>query len=86
MRFGPRGPNLGIPSKKRGVVGLYDASTDLWIPIYNKSSLQGFYMACGTTGNQYKNVLIAGKLMAPIIEGCKSGINHEENPIQFTLP
>ncbi|GAB5469420.1 MAG: hypothetical protein Kilf2KO_24500 [Rhodospirillales bacterium] len=36
------------------MVDLYDASTD-WISIYDKSALPGFYMACGTSGNQYKN-------------------------------
>ena len=60
MRFAQRVPDLGIGSRKRGVVDLYDASTD-WIPIYDKSSVDGFYMACGTSGNQYKNAPIAGK-------------------------
>ena len=41
MRYAQRVPSLGIPSKTRGVVDLYDASTD-WIPIYDKSSLPGF--------------------------------------------
>jgi sarcosine oxidase subunit beta len=35
-----------------GVVDLYDASTD-WIPIYDKTSISAYYMACGTSGNQY---------------------------------
>ena len=60
MRYGQRVPTLGIPSRMRGVVDLYDASTD-WIPIYDKSSLGGFYMACGTSGNQYKNAPIAAR-------------------------
>ena len=42
MRYGQRVPSLGIPSRMRGVVDLYDASTD-WIPIYDKSSLGGYY-------------------------------------------
>ena len=37
MRYAQRVPSLGIPSRTRGVVDLYDASTD-WIPIYDKSS------------------------------------------------
>ena len=67
MRYAQRVPSLGIPSKTRGVVDLYDASTD-WIPIYDKSSLPGFYMACGSSGNQYKNAPIAGKMMAALID------------------
>jgi len=26
-----------------------------WIPIYDRSSLSGYYLAIGTSGNQYKN-------------------------------
>ena len=85
MRYGQRVPSLGIPSQARGVVDLYDASTD-WIPIYDKSSLGGFYMACGTSGNQYKNAPIAGKMMAALIDYCEGGADHDETPLQFTLP
>ena len=66
LRYAQRVPALGITSQLRGVVDLYDASTD-WIPIYDKSALDGFYMACGTSGNQYKNAPIAGKLMAALV-------------------
>ncbi|MGB0398238.1 MAG: NAD(P)/FAD-dependent oxidoreductase, partial [Candidatus Puniceispirillaceae bacterium] len=67
LRYAQRVPALGIGSQMRGVVDLYDASTD-WIPIYDKTSLNGYYMACGTSGNQYKNAPIAGKLMAALID------------------
>ena len=85
MRYGQRVPSLGIPSRMRGVVDLYDASTD-WIPIYDRSMLDGFYMACGTSGNQYKNAPIAGKLMAALIGYCENGGDHDANPLQFDLP
>lgn len=85
MRYGQRVPSLGIPSKMRGVVDLYDASTD-WIPIYDKSSLPGFYMACGTSGNQYKNAPIAGRMMAALVEYCESGADHDTAPLGFDLP
>lgn len=85
MRYGQRVPSLGIPSKMRGVVDLYDASTD-WIPIYDKSALPGFYMACGTSGNQYKNAPIAGKMMAALVEYCENGADHDTAPMQFRLP
>ncbi|NRB36459.1 MAG: FAD-binding oxidoreductase [Rhodobacteraceae bacterium] len=85
MRYGQRVPSLGIPSQMRGVVDLYDASTD-WIPIYDKSSLPGFYMACGSSGNQFKNAPIAGKLMAELVHYCESGRDHDAEPMQFTLP
>ena len=46
---------------------MYDVSDD-WIPIYDKSSLPGYYMAIGTSGNQFKCTGPAGYLMASIIE------------------
>jgi sarcosine oxidase subunit beta len=85
MRFGQRVPSLGISSAMRGVVDLYDASDD-WIPIYDKSQLPGFYMACGTSGNQYKNAPIAGKMMAALVEYCEDGADHDTAPLRFTLP
>lgn len=85
MRFAQRVPALGIPGKTKGVVDLYDASTD-WIPIYDKTSLAGYYMACGTSGNQFKNAPIAGKMMAALVDYCESGNDHDSRPLQFTLP
>ena len=85
LRYGQRVPTLGIPSKMRGVVDLYDASTD-WIPIYDKTSVAGYYMACGTSGNQYKNAPIAGKMMAALVTYCEAGNDHDTDPLTFTLP
>lgn len=85
MRYAQRVPALGIPSRMRGVVDLYDASDD-WIPIYDKSSLPGFYMACGSSGNQFKNAPIAGKMMASLIEFCEAGNDHDQSPHVFRMP
>ncbi len=85
MRYGQRVPTLGIPSRMRGVVDLYDVTED-WIPIYDRSSLDGFYMACGTSGNQFKNAPIAGKMMAALVDYCEAGGNHDSDPLQFELP
>jgi len=43
LRYAQRVPSLGIPQQARGIVDLYDTSTD-WIPIYDKSSLPGFLL------------------------------------------
>ena len=85
LRWAQRMPALGVPSRMKGVVDLYDASTD-WIPIYDRSSLPGFYMACGTSGNQYKNAPIAGILMAELIEAVEGGHDHDADPLKLTLP
>ena len=84
LRYAQRVPSLGIPSRKRGVVELYDASDD-WIPIYDKSSLNGFYMACGTSGNQYKNATVAARMMVGLIQYCEAGNNHDEKPFKYHL-
>ena len=47
----------------RGIVDLYDVSDD-WLPIYDRSAIDCFYMACGTSGNQFKNAPVVGELMS----------------------
>ena len=84
LRLAQRLPSLGIPSQMRGVVSLYDVTED-WIPIYDKSSLPGFYMAIGTSGNQFKNAPAAGAMMATLIEACEGGVDHDSKPVQFEL-
>lgn len=84
MRLAQRLPALGIPEQAKGVVALYDVTED-WMPIYDKSDLPGFYMACGTSGNQYKNAPVAGKMMTAIIEACENGQDHDTEPVQFTF-
>ena len=83
-REAQRIPTLPIPSRMRGVVDLYDVSDD-WIPIYDRSCLHGFYMAIGTSGNQFKNAPVAGKLMAELVLACEAGHDHDANPVQFEL-
>ena len=67
VRAAQRWPELGIENNARGTVGLYDVSDD-WIPIYDRTDLPGFYLAIGTSGNQFKNAPVVGDLMAAIIE------------------
>ncbi|MCK5919538.1 MAG: FAD-binding oxidoreductase, partial [Methylococcales bacterium] len=84
MRAAQRVPDLKIPNQAKGVVELYDV-TDDWIPIYDKSDLEGFYMAIGTSGNQFKNAPIAGEMMADMIEAGLDGRNQDTDPIDFHL-
>ena len=70
----------------KGFAELYDVSSD-WLPIYDKSDLDGFYMAIGSSGNQYKNAPVAGMMMSELIEQCeKKGQDHDKTPLQFFLP
>ena len=84
LRQAQRYPKLPVSSKVKGVVSLYDVSDD-WIPIYDKSSLPGFYMAIGTSGNQYKNAPVAGVLMSKLIEYCEKGNDHDFKPLTINL-
>ena len=84
MRLAQRVPGLRIPSRGKGVVDLYDVSDD-WIPIYDKSDLPGFYMAVGTSGNQFKNAPIVGEMMADLVAACEAGQDHDADPVKFDL-
>ena len=79
-RCARRIPQLKIPSRTSGVVDLYDVSDD-WLPIYDKSSLNGFYMAIGSSGNQFKNAPVAGHCMAELIDACEKGRDHDTDPL-----
>ena len=80
-RCARRIPELKIPSRTSGVVDLYDVSDD-WLPIYDKSALKGFYMAIGSSGNQFKNAPVAGHCMAELIDACEKGQEHDSDPVK----
>lgn len=84
MREAQRIIGLRIPNTMQGVVDLYDCTED-WLPIYDRSDLDGFYMAVGTSGNQYKNAPVAGALMAYLIEKVEAGHDHDRDPLQYSL-
>ncbi len=83
FRLCKRIPSIPISNTGVGVVDLYDVSDD-WTPIYDKSDLGGFYMAVGTSGNQFKNAGVAGALMAEIVDACEGGNDQDARPLQFT--
>ena len=80
LRFARRMPELGLPRQPRGIVGVYDV-TDDWIPIYDRTSLDGFYVAIGTSGNQFKNAAVAGHCMAELIGAVEAGHDHDADPV-----
>lgn len=84
-RLAKRIPDLPIPEKRSGVTSLYDVSND-WIPIYDQSDLPGFYMAVGTSGNQFKNAAGVGHLMAELIHAVENGQNQDTDPVQVKMP
>ena len=82
LRFARRVPEFGVPLNPPGLAALYDASDD-WVPIYDRSSLHGFFMACGSSGNQFKNAPIAGQFLNAIVDATMSGHDHDADPVQF---
>jgi len=85
LRLARRLPSLGIPHRPVGLAALYDASDD-WVPIYDKTSLGGFFMACGSSGNQFKNAPLSGIFMAELVEAAERGIDHDVTPVQYVGP
>ncbi|MEM5582895.1 FAD-dependent oxidoreductase [Roseibium sp. AS2] len=83
-RFSQRLPGLGVSQHPVGIADLYDA-TDDWLPIYDRSDIDGYYLAIGTSGNQFKNAPVAGRLMADLITRCEDGGDHDRDPLQFRL-
>ncbi len=85
LRLNRRLPDVGVPHQKRGVVGVYDVADD-WIPIYDRTCIDGFYVAIGTSGNQFKNAAIAGYCMSELITAVENGHDHDADPVEVTGP
>jgi sarcosine oxidase subunit beta len=85
LRASRRLPGLRIPNRPSGIAGVYDASTD-WAPIYDKTSEAGFYVAMGTSGNQFKNAPVVGRFLATIIDSVEAGHDHDADPVAFSAP
>jgi sarcosine oxidase, subunit beta len=81
-RAARRFPELTVPAAPRGIAGVYDVATD-WTPIYDRTSLDGYYVAMGTSGNQFKNAPAVGRLMATLVDAVESGHDHDGDPVRF---
>ncbi|MDJ1132085.1 NAD(P)/FAD-dependent oxidoreductase [Streptomyces iconiensis] len=79
-RAARRLPGLRVPGRPRGVAGVYDVADD-WTPVYDRTDLDGFYVAIGTSGNQFKNAPLVGRLMSTLIHGVEGGHDHDERPL-----
>jgi glycine/D-amino acid oxidase-like deaminating enzyme len=75
-------PGLPVPNRARGVVDVYDVADD-WTPIYDRTELPGYYVAMGTSGNQFKNAPVVGRLMATLIDRVESGADHDTEPVRY---
>ena len=80
-RAARRLPDLAVPHRPSGIVGVYDVSDD-WTPIYDRTALDGCYVAIGTSGNQFKNAPAVGRLMARLIDAVETGADHDVSPVE----
>jgi sarcosine oxidase, subunit beta len=80
-RAARRFPGLRVPPRPKGIVGVYDVADD-WTPIYDRTDLDGFYVAMGTSGNQFKNAPMAGLMMATLITAVENGHDHDADPVR----
>jgi sarcosine oxidase subunit beta len=84
-RMGRRVPAARIPGSPRGITGLYDVSDD-WMPIYDRTSIDGYFVAIGTSGNQFKNAPVIGSMLSAVIDACEHGHDHDSEPVVWQAP
>jgi sarcosine oxidase subunit beta len=84
-RAARRLPDLTVPNRPSGIAAAYDVADD-WIPIYDRTSLPGFYVAIGTSGNQFKNSPVVGDYLRAIVDACENGRDHDVDPVVVHLP
>ncbi len=82
-RAARRFPGLRVPSRPKGIAGVYDVASD-WTPIYDRTDLDGYYVAIGTSGNQFKNAPVAGRMMAALVTAVENGHDHDADPVTCT--
>lgn len=81
-RAARRLPDLRIPNTPSGIAGVYDVADD-WTPIYDRTDLDGYYVAMGTSGNQFKNAPLAGRFIATLVAGVENGHDHDADPLTY---
>jgi sarcosine oxidase, subunit beta len=81
-RAARRFPGLRVPPQPKGIAGVYDVASD-WTPIYDRTGLDGYYVAMGTSGNQFKNAPTVGLMMAALILAVEGGHDHDATPVAY---
>jgi glycine/D-amino acid oxidase-like deaminating enzyme len=81
-RLARRLPDLRVPNRPTGVAGVYDVADD-WSPIYDRTDLDGYYVAMGTSGNQFKNAPLVGGFIATLVDGVEAGHDHDTDPLRY---
>lgn len=85
LRGARRLPDLAVPNRPRGIAGVYDVAHD-WTPVYDRTEADGYFVAMGTSGNQFKNAPLVGSLMTTVVDGVANGADHDRQPLTYTAP
>ncbi len=72
QRVARRTPTTQLPACARGILGVYDVTQD-WIPIYDRTNRDRYYVAIETSRHGFKQASFAGELMAGLITACEAG-------------
>ena len=67
-RVARRLPGVVVPGRPSGIAGVYDVTED-WTPIYDRTERDGYFVAIGTSGNQFKNAPLVGSFLAALVRG-----------------
>lgn len=81
-RVARRVPGAEVPLRPKGLASAYDVTPD-WVPTYDRTDVDGYYVAIGTSGNQFKNAPIVGGIMRTIIDACEAGHDHDATPARY---
>jgi sarcosine oxidase subunit beta len=84
LRVAQRIPGLPVPRARQGLAGVYDQSED-WLPIYDRTDLQGYYVAMGTSGNQFKTAPVTGAMFVGMIQHQLDGHDQDTDAYQHVL-
>ena len=71
---------------RRGVAGLYDVTPLDWNPVLDRTDMDGYYVAIGTSGSSFKTAPVIGALVARLVDACEGGLDHDRTPLRWTLP
>ena len=80
LRLARRLPGLRVPNSRSGIVSAYDV-TDDWVPTYDRTNLDGYYVAIGTSGHQFKAAPFVGVMMAELVNAVEGGHDHDGDPL-----
>jgi|TARA_B110000116_G_scaffold3055_1_gene2713 glycine/D-amino acid oxidase-like deaminating enzyme len=85
LRTMRRIPKLQM-GKARGLAHMYDVTLADWYPTVDRTDIDGWYVALGTSGSSFKTAPMIGVMMAEIVYACENGHDHDNDPVILDLP